>query len=144
MHYYSRNEKRNSNREQDPGLLQVTRCCVFLDFIITFLIILFFFFWKYLCTYRRTDSLFLSVFLGKQYAVSPVGQEPGLKGNSLGVHSKLHVFAMGCSVVARMRVCRGVQSLQELQILCRNELVQSLILKILRGKWGMSDRWAVK
>lgn len=135
MHYYSRNEKRNSNREQDPGLLQVTRCCVFLDFIITFLIILFFFFfWKYLCTYRRTDSLFLSVFLGKQYAVSPVGQEPGLKGNSLGVHSKLHVFARGCSVVARMRVCRGVQSLQELQILCRNELVQSLILKILRGK----------
>lgn len=93
-----------------------------------------FFCWKYLCTYRRTDSFFLSVFLGKQYAVSPVGQEPGLKGNSLGVHSKLHVFAMGYSVVARMHVCRGVQSLQELQILCRNELVQSLILKILRGK----------
>lgn len=28
VHYYSRNVKRNSNREQDPRLLQVTICCV--------------------------------------------------------------------------------------------------------------------
>lgn len=69
------------------------------------------------------------------------GQEPGLKGTSLAVHTNVHVFAMGCSVIACMHAYMWeCPEPPGVQILCSNELVQSLILKILRGKCGTSDK----
>lgn len=59
MRYYSRNEKRNSNREQDSRLPQITICSgKILYFFFLFHNTIFYkvsYFWKCLCAYRRIN-----------------------------------------------------------------------------------------
>lgn len=61
VHYYSRNVKRNSNREQDPRLLQVSIYCVKMLCFLGLHNTIFdnaFFCWKCLCTYKIIDFFF--------------------------------------------------------------------------------------